>query len=77
MEIKFVERRNWDKKTRLLSNIDKAKKILNYNPKVEFREGLEYTYNWFRSNWDDILKSAEFTSSVKNEDITRSRIRLA
>jgi len=58
--IVFKERRAWDKKTRLLSSIEKAKKILNYEPKVEFKKGLEYTYQWFKENWDNIQKSAEF-----------------
>jgi UDP-glucose 4-epimerase len=56
----FKERRNWDKKTHLLSSIEKAKTILNYKPKVDFRTGLEKTYSWFTANWDMIQKSAEF-----------------
>ena len=58
--IVFKERRDWDKKNRLLSSIDKAKKILNYQPKVEFKKGLEYTHQWFKESWDNIKKSAEF-----------------
>jgi len=56
----FKERRNWDKKTRLLSSIEKAKRVLHYEPKVEFKKGLEYTYQWFVDNWENIKKSAEF-----------------
>lgn len=56
----FKERRAWDKKTRLLSSIEKAKKILHYEPRVEFKKGLEYTYQWFKENWENIQKSAEF-----------------
>ena len=58
--ILLKERRSWDKKNRLLSSIKKARKILNYEPKVEFRQGLTYTYRWFVDNWDNIQKSAEF-----------------
>jgi UDP-glucose 4-epimerase len=58
--IEFKPRRSWDKKNRLLSNIDKAKKVLGYKPKVEFKEGLGMTINWFTENYDNILKSAEF-----------------
>jgi len=39
--IKYVERRNWDVKRRLLSSIEKAKRILGYEPKTEFEEGLK------------------------------------
>jgi nucleoside-diphosphate-sugar epimerase len=56
----FKERRNWDKKNRLLSSIDKAKRILRYEPKMEFRDGLKQTQAWFKQNWEDIKRSAEF-----------------
>ena len=56
----FKERRDWDKKLRLLSSIEKASKVLHYEPKVEFRQGLEYTHQWFVKYWEDIKDSAEF-----------------
>ncbi len=56
----FKERRNWDKKSRLLSSIEKARKILKYEPGMEFKDGLEQTHAWFRQNWEDIKRSAEF-----------------
>ncbi|MHA1251556.1 MAG: GDP-mannose 4,6-dehydratase [Candidatus Helarchaeota archaeon] len=34
----------------LQSSNEKAKKILNWNPKIEFNEGLEITLNWFLNN---------------------------
>jgi nucleoside-diphosphate-sugar epimerase len=58
--ITFKERRNWDKKTHLLSSIEKSGKLLNYKPKTDFRKGLEKTYNWFSENWEKIQASAEF-----------------
>ena len=56
----FKERRNWDKKNRLLSSIEKARKILKYEPSMEFKDGLKHTHVWFRQNWEDIKRSAEF-----------------
>jgi UDP-glucose 4-epimerase len=56
----FKERREWDKKTRLLASIEKAHTILGYTPKVEFRQGLIYVHKWFRENWEKIQESAEF-----------------
>jgi nucleoside-diphosphate-sugar epimerase len=56
----FKERRNWDKKNRLLSSIDKARKILKYKPSMEFKEGLKHTQVWFKRNWEDIKRCAEF-----------------
>ncbi len=58
--IKFTERRDWDVKTRLLSSIDKANRILDYSPKVDFEEGLMRVHTWFSDNWERINRSAEF-----------------
>jgi len=58
--IKYVERRNWDVKTRLLSSIEKAKRLLDYKPQMEFKDGLKKVHEWFVDNWEDIDKSAEF-----------------
>jgi len=58
--IVYKERRNWDKKTRLLASIEKARKILGYEPKMEFKEGLRHVHQWFNENWENIQKSAEF-----------------
>jgi len=59
-EIKYVERRNWDVKTRLLSSIEKAKMLLGYKPKTEFGDGLKKVHEWLIDNWEDIDKNAEF-----------------
>jgi nucleoside-diphosphate-sugar epimerase len=58
--IVFRERREWDRKNRLLSSIEKAKRLLGYAPEMEFREGLKQVHSWFVSNWEDIKGSAEF-----------------
>ena len=58
--IKFIERRNWDKKHRLLASIDKARRILKYEPKMEFKNGLREVHAWFKKNWENISKSADF-----------------
>lgn len=56
----FAERRNWDVKCRLLSSVEKAKRLLGYNPQMKFEEGLMNVHQWFADNWDDIIKTAEF-----------------
>jgi UDP-glucose 4-epimerase len=58
--IVFKERRNWDKKTRLLASIEKARRFLGYEPKMEFREGLKHVHQWFTENWSSIQGSVEF-----------------
>lgn len=58
--IRFVERRNWDVKKKLLSSINKAKKILDYTPQTSFNDGLRHVHHWFEEHWDLIEESAEF-----------------
>lgn len=56
----YVNRREWDTKTRLLASIDKAQNILRYKPRTPFKKGVEKTYKWFIENWDKIDECAEF-----------------
>ena len=58
--IKYVERRDWDVKHRLLSSIEKAKRLLGYKPQTEFEDGLKKVHEWFDENWENVKKSAEF-----------------
>jgi UDP-glucose 4-epimerase len=55
--IVFTERRDWDKKNRLLASIEKARTILGYNPSMDFKEGLKYVYDWFVENKENIASS--------------------
>lgn len=58
--IAYVARRDWDAKTRLLSSITKAEKIIGYKPQFTFKKGLKQTYKWFQNNWENIEQNAEF-----------------
>jgi UDP-glucose 4-epimerase len=62
--IVFKERRDWDKKNRLLASIEKAKKILGYEPKMDFKKGLRYVHSWFVENWRNIEQSADFKTEI-------------
>jgi nucleoside-diphosphate-sugar epimerase len=64
--VKFVEKRKWDTKARLLASVDKAKKIIGYDPKTSFDEGLKNTIKWFQDNWDNINKSACFGPGISS-----------
>ncbi len=55
-----TERRVWDTKSRLLASIDRAHDLLGYEPHTTFGDGLGKTIEWFRSNWRDIQRDAEF-----------------
>jgi len=65
--IKYTKPRNWDVKKRLLSSIGKAEKILDYKPQTSFKKGVENLHNWFKENWENIDKSAEFPEYMKNK----------
>ena len=64
--LRFGERRKWDTKDRLLASIDKAKKLINYEPKTPFEEGVKNTIGWFKENWHNIEKSAHFGPGVSS-----------
>lgn len=58
--VRYVPRRKWDTKERLLASVDKARAVLGYEPRTEFRQGLRQTVEWFRANWDQIQAGARF-----------------
>jgi nucleoside-diphosphate-sugar epimerase len=55
-----AERRVWDTKKRLLASIEKAKELLGYEPKINFEDGLKATIQWFKDNFENIRRDAEF-----------------
>ena len=59
-KIVYNERRDWDVKTRLLSSIDKAERLLDYKPQTGFEDGLRKVHEWFVEHQDNIKRSAEF-----------------
>lgn len=46
----FTPKRDWDKSSRRRASIEKAKRILGYQPRTKFADGLEATYKWIKSN---------------------------
>lgn len=56
----FAERRIWDVKCRLLSSVEKAGRLLGYEPQTRFEDGLRNVYKWFIDNWNKIQNTAEF-----------------
>jgi UDP-glucose 4-epimerase len=57
----FKERRNWDKKNRLLASIEKARRILGYKPTMDFKEGLVQVHAWFLENEKNIRASCDIS----------------
>lgn len=58
--LKFVGRRRWDKIVRRRASIEKAKRILGYDPKINMRNGIRKTVDWFIENKEKIEESARF-----------------
>ena len=56
----FKPRRDWDKAIRRRASIEKARKILGYEPKTDMKTGLRKVYEWFKENWENIEKSVKF-----------------
>jgi nucleoside-diphosphate-sugar epimerase len=64
--ISFTERRKWDTKSRLLASVEKANKLVGYEPKTDFKKGLLETVEWFKNNWDNINLSADFGPGISS-----------
>jgi nucleoside-diphosphate-sugar epimerase len=56
----FKPRRDWDKVVRRRASIEKARKILGYEPKTDIKVGLEITYKWIVENKEKIEQDAIF-----------------
>lgn len=62
----FLPRRKWDTKPRLLASIEKAQKLINYHPMVEFKEGFMKNIEWFKDNWEIIANMADFSPGMSS-----------
>lgn len=62
--IRFVEKRKWDMKDRLLASIDRAGELIGYEPTTTFEVGLKNTVAWFEEHWSEIESSARFAPGV-------------
>ena len=58
--VEFVARRDWDKITRRRASIEKARRVLGYEPKMKMKEGIKRTYDWIVENRAQIESSARF-----------------
>jgi nucleoside-diphosphate-sugar epimerase len=53
-------RRDWDKAIRRRASIEKARRILGYEPKTDMKTGLRKVYEWIRENRDRIEACVKF-----------------
>ena len=54
----FGPRRDWDNVVKRRASIEKARKILGYEPKSDMQTGLKRTYEWILENRDKIGQDA-------------------
>jgi nucleoside-diphosphate-sugar epimerase len=56
----FKPRRDWDKAIRRRASIEKARRILGYEPKTDMKAGLRKVYEWIEENRDKIEACVRF-----------------
>jgi nucleoside-diphosphate-sugar epimerase len=56
----FKPGRDWDKAIRRRASIEKARRILGYEPKTDMKAGLRRVYEWISENRDKIEKVVKF-----------------
>jgi UDP-glucose 4-epimerase len=64
--LNFMPRRKWDTKPRLLASIEKAQKLIGYQPVIEFNNGLMKNIEWFKDNWQLIEQLADFPPGMSS-----------
>jgi nucleoside-diphosphate-sugar epimerase len=72
-EVIIGSKRKWDTKDRLLASTEKAAKLINYKPTMDFDEGLKITIKWMKDNWDKVKLSARYGPGISsaNTDVTK------
>jgi len=58
--IVFKPRRDWDKAIRRRASIEKARRILGYEPKTDMKTGLRKVYEWIKENRDKVDACVKF-----------------
>ncbi len=58
--IEFLPKRKWDTKSRMLASNKKAERLIGFKADPDFEKSLQLTVDWFDSNWDKIVDSADF-----------------
>lgn len=52
--VEFVARRDWDKIVRRRASIEKARKVLGYQPQTQIEDGIKKVCDWITENRDKI-----------------------
>jgi nucleoside-diphosphate-sugar epimerase len=57
--VTYMNRRNWDTKSRILASNEKARSKLGFNPNQNFVEEIKFTIKWFKNNWEMIVSQID------------------
>ena len=60
----YAPKRDWDQSNKRLASIEKARNLIGYEPKMNFRKGLENVHQWLETNTENIIKSVGPTASL-------------
>lgn len=58
--VEFISKRDWDKIVRRRASIEKAKKVLGYNPDMKLEDGMRKVFDWITENRGRIEVDAKF-----------------
>ena len=58
--VEFVDRRDWDRITRRRASIEKARRVLGYEPRTKMEDGIKKTFDWIVENRETIEARARF-----------------
>jgi len=58
--VQFVSPRDWDKITKRRASIEKARKVLGYEPRTKMKEGIKKTHDWIVANIEKIESIIQF-----------------
>src|SRR5437870_6852587 len=64
--VELVAKRKWDTKNRLLASVDRARKLIGYEPSTRFEDGIANAIRWFREHWDRIRQHASFGPGISS-----------
>jgi len=49
-DVEFTARRDWDKITRRKASIEKARRVLGYEPGMKMKDGIKISLDWTIEN---------------------------
>jgi nucleoside-diphosphate-sugar epimerase len=62
--IRILKQRKWDTREKIIGSNKKCQDILKFKPSTDLDAGLDLTIQWFKENWTNIEKSAEFLPGI-------------